>query len=231
MAIINRIKKSFHEGGHTTGSKIRRLRFSKNISAKDLGSACGINDMAVRNYETGQRQPNEDRLRKIASYLDVNYAALVDRKIDSYIDVMHILFEIESDYGIVPYALNEYPFVGVVSKNELLIEAFQRWAEMYKKWESNEVTDEEYFDWKNSFPKVLSAGGNSQKLNDSRNLTLLEQKTLYRQTLTEMKYIVNNYAELITNCAKDKDWVTASMHVEKMKRTMNSIIEVEIKKL
>ena len=77
----------------------------------------------------------------------------------------------------------------------------------------------------------MSTGGNSQKLNDSRDLTLLEQKTLCRQTLTEMKYIVNNYAELITNCAKDKDWVTVSMHVEKMKRTMNSIIEVEIKKL
>ena len=98
-------------------------------------------------------------------------------------------------------------------------------------WLANFITDEEYFDWKNSFPKVLSTGGNSQKLNDSRDLTLLEQKTLYRQTLTEMKYIVNNYAELITNCAKDKDWVTAYMHVEKMKRTMNSIIEVEIKKL
>ena len=96
---------------------------------------------------------------------------------------------------------------------------------------AKDITDEEYFDWKNSFPKVLSTGGNSQKLNDSRDLTLLEQKTLYRQTLTEMKYIVNNYAELITNCAKDKDWVTVSMHVEKMKRTMNSIIEVEIKKL
>lgn len=231
MAIINRIKKAVDTGKHTTGAKIRQLRLSKNVSAKDIGSACGINDMAVRNYETGQRQPNDERLKKIASFLDVNYAALIDRKIDSYIDVMHILFEIEADYGIIPYALNEVPFVGISSQNPLLNEALQNWLEKYKQWKNKDISDEEYTDWKNSFPARVDLKACDQVLKKQLDLSPIEKEVHFRKSLTEIKYIVVNYSEQIAECIQHKDDAMAAIHLDCLKRTIEKVIDSEIHKL
>ena len=231
MAIINRFKNSIDAGKHTTGAKIRRIRLAKNVSAKDIGSACGINDMAVRNYETGQRQPNEERLKKIASFLDVNYAALVDRKIDSYVDVMHILFEIEADYGIVPYALKEIPLVGITSNNSLLSEALLKWLEKYKQWENKEISNEEYTDWKNSFPARVDIEACDQIVEKQLDLTPIEREIYFRQTLTEIKYIVENYSDQIAECLQHKNDVMAAVHLDGLKRTIEKVIDTEIHKL
>lgn len=159
MSLIARLRKTINPNNHTTGSKIRRIRVAKEISAKEIGQACGVNDMAIRNYETGQRHPNDQKLEDIAKCLGVDVAALYDRKISSYVDVMHILFELEDDYRISLCRIADYPYFCIVSQNKTLNEALGIWLAKREMWENQAITDAEYDDWKNSFPAQCAKVG------------------------------------------------------------------------
>lgn len=152
MALLERLRRTIYPEKHTTGAKMRKIRWKKNLSAKDVGNACGVLDMAVRNYETGERTPKDYKLKEIADFMGVDVAALQDRKINSGVDVMHILFEMEEDYGVKPMTMPEYPYVCVASQNGAINEALKLWLKKREQWENQEISDDEYTDWKNAFP-------------------------------------------------------------------------------
>ena len=152
MALLERLRKTIYPERHATGPKIRKIRRQKCLSAKDVGNACGILDVALRNYELGLRTPSSQNLFEIADFMGVDVAALQDRKINSGVDVMHILFEMEEDYGVKPMTMPEYPYVCVASQNGAINEALKLWLKKREQWENQEISDDEYTDWKNAFP-------------------------------------------------------------------------------
>ena len=57
-------------------SKLKRYRVLKEMSQKELGSKCGISDVTISRYETGQRQLTVKSAKKIAAVLGVEWSEL-----------------------------------------------------------------------------------------------------------------------------------------------------------
>lgn len=230
MSFFNKVQRKINTETHSTGAKIRKIRLMKNISAKAIGKACGVNDMAVRNYELGQRQPNEQKLRDIADCLGVNISSLYDRKIESYIDVMHILFEMEVDYGIYPCDLEKYPCISIISKDDTLIECFRRWKKKREEWENQVITDEDYINWKNAFPDNLEEYTYSEDSKKENIYTELEMKIYRRQFLGDLKRMKDDKMELIRNSLETGDIGTVYSILEEFDSTFDYLIEDANKK-
>ena len=88
----------------TIGQKIRRARLLRGMTQKELGLKVGFSastaDARIRQYEIGVMNPKEDKLKKIAEALDVDIASLSNIDIRSSDDLMQILFELETDFGL-----------------------------------------------------------------------------------------------------------------------------------
>lgn len=54
------------------GKNIKYYRLQKNMSMKDLATACGVSSMAISNYESGKRTPDINTINKIADILGVH---------------------------------------------------------------------------------------------------------------------------------------------------------------
>lgn len=61
----------------TIGDHIREKRKEKGFSQKELGEKLGVSGSMIGQYETGQRKPRLEQLRRIASALDVEWTDLV----------------------------------------------------------------------------------------------------------------------------------------------------------
>nr|WP_325299179.1 helix-turn-helix domain-containing protein [uncultured Dysosmobacter sp.] len=61
----------------TIGEHIKATRKNKGISQKELGKALGVSGSMIGQYETGQRKPRLDTLRRIADALGVEWTELV----------------------------------------------------------------------------------------------------------------------------------------------------------
>ncbi|SCJ81660.1 transcriptional repressor DicA [Anaerotruncus sp. 2789STDY5834896] len=59
------------------GGKIRSYRKYLGMTQQDLADAAGISVMSVRRYESGDRYPNKDTVKKIAAVLKVPPKAIV----------------------------------------------------------------------------------------------------------------------------------------------------------
>lgn len=61
----------------TIGEHIKATRKNKGLSQKELGEALGVSGAMIGQYETGQRKPRLDTLRRIADALGVEWTELV----------------------------------------------------------------------------------------------------------------------------------------------------------
>ena len=144
----------------STGDKIKLIRTRKGITTKDMAAKLRITPAALRHYEDGIRQVNDDRLQEIADILGVNISALYDRRISTVTDVMQTLFEIEDAGFILPdkYPISENksstPY-GVRSTHETLNIAIEQWVEYRKLWIKGEISDSDYQNWKDAFPSII----------------------------------------------------------------------------
>ena len=55
----------------TTGEKIRTVRQLRNMTQKQVGQKCGINEANLRKYESGRQIPKLDTLKRIAEAMNV----------------------------------------------------------------------------------------------------------------------------------------------------------------
>lgn len=89
----------------SVGHKIRAIRDLRGMTQKELGIKAGFSaataDVRIRQYESHKMIPKEDKLKEIASALDVDVSALKDHDIYSDLDLMQILFELEENHGLV----------------------------------------------------------------------------------------------------------------------------------
>lgn len=55
------------------GYLIRNFRIASDMTQKELADKCGLNESTIRNYELGNRYPDEATLLNIANNLGVSF--------------------------------------------------------------------------------------------------------------------------------------------------------------
>ncbi|MSS43395.1 helix-turn-helix transcriptional regulator [Anaerosalibacter bizertensis] len=134
-----------------SGEKLKKLRLLRELTQKELAIKSDLTDSAIRNYELGYRSPNKKQLLKIAEALECDVSALIDHTPISVFEFMQILFDYEDDLKIKP--LIEESSIGLISHDENFNDFLVEWDEMRKKHYNEEITDDEFEDWKLSYPK------------------------------------------------------------------------------
>ncbi|MBP3818268.1 MAG: helix-turn-helix transcriptional regulator [Butyrivibrio sp.] len=82
------------------GARIKKIREAREMTRAELGSLVGLDKNRVQQYENGWRKPKIPLLKKIAAALGVETIALMDPTTDSYIGVMHTLFQLEESFDL-----------------------------------------------------------------------------------------------------------------------------------
>ena len=75
------------------GEKIKKFRLIRKATQLDLGYHVKLNDLRVRQYETGKRNPKEDLVEKFAEALDVEPASLSNTEPNTIDGLMHTLIK------------------------------------------------------------------------------------------------------------------------------------------
>jgi len=134
-----------------SSEKLKKLRLLRELTQKELAIKSDLTDSAIRNYELGYRSPNKDQLIKIADALDCDVSALIDYSPISNFQFMQMLFDYEDVLKIRP--LIEDSTRGLISHDMDFNDFLLEWDEMRRKHYNGEISDEEFDDWKLSYPK------------------------------------------------------------------------------
>lgn len=134
-----------------SGEKLKKLRLLRNLTQRELAHMSGLTDSAIRNYELGYRSPNEKQLRKIAEALQCDPSALIDHTPISIFEFMQIIFDYEDILKIRPVV--DSSTIGLIMHDTNFNDFIVEWDEMRKKHYNGEISDEEFDDWKLSYPK------------------------------------------------------------------------------
>lgn len=85
----------------TVGEKIKTYRTMRGISQKMLGElAGGINEVTIRKYEAGDRNPKPDQLLKIANALGISINLFMDFDIETVSDVLSLIFKMDEQIDL-----------------------------------------------------------------------------------------------------------------------------------
>ncbi len=134
-----------------SGQKLKKLRLLRDLTQKELAIKAGLTDAAIRNYELGNRSPTKEQLQKIATALDCDISSLIDHEPNSIHEFIHIIFDYEKEMKLRP--LVDESTSTLMSRNMNFNDFLVEWDEMRKKHYDGEITDEEFEDWKLSYPK------------------------------------------------------------------------------
>jgi transcriptional regulator with XRE-family HTH domain len=151
---------------HPLGAKIRKFRKLKGFTQKQLGEMCGFNESTIRNYELGNRYPDEEALTTIADALGIDRFAIADPDPSDVYGMLQILFEAESRYGLSPQTVDGEVHLVVKPLHDdasveeklgaaQLKEGLGIWNHINSIYEDGNLLDEEYDDWKSRYPDFL----------------------------------------------------------------------------
>lgn len=156
----------------TIGKKIKKYREEKKLTQKQLALRAGMSEPAIRNYELGNRTPSEKQIEKIALSLDVSPFAISNPDLESYIGVMHALFYLEENYGVIPGEIDGEICLRFKDRFSGISTDIEKWLEKYQAVQNASDDDLEkaeayYEEWKNSYPR-LSAQETMKSLGSKR---------------------------------------------------------------
>ena len=145
------------------GYLIRNFRIASDMTQKELAEKCGLNESTIRNYELGNRYPDETTLLNIANNLGVSFYALSDPDVANIFSALHVLFDIEWAYGLRPtirdgevcFKFEErLPSAGPRPQEDL--DSFKKmveyWARLRDKLDDGEITESDYYKKEIRFP-------------------------------------------------------------------------------
>lgn len=145
-----------------TGERIRHIRNLRGMTQKQLGLAIGFDektaDIRIAQYESGTRTPKEKLLTDIATALRVSPRALDLPDMDSYVGLTHTLFALEDLYGLQIGEIDGEVCLQLDRKgiNYLnMFDMFMAWQQEAEKLRNEEITREEYDDWRYNYPKTI----------------------------------------------------------------------------
>ena len=147
------------------GQKIRFYRQITGMTQKELGIASGLNESTVRNYELGNRYPNEDTIFDIANALEISPYVLASPNPSSAASALQFLFSIEKTLELTPTNIDGKVYLEVSSDIEVddktaaplanLKRMLTHWSTMYEKFVNDEIDEDTYLLWQ---AKYLSFG-------------------------------------------------------------------------
>mgnify|MGYP003097394030 FL=1 len=164
------------------GQKIRFYRQIAGMTQKELGSACGVNESTIRNYELGNRYPDSDTIFEISNALEISPYVLATPDPISAASSLQYLFSMEKTLDLTPTTLDGKVYLEVSSDIDVndatvaplsnLKRMFSHWATMYEKFINEEIDEETYLLWQ---AKYLSFGTDSADfLLDAENEKAIE---------------------------------------------------------
>ncbi|MDY0256606.1 helix-turn-helix transcriptional regulator [Gudongella oleilytica] len=172
------------------GERIRFIRTLRGMTQKYLGQSIGFDektaDVRMAQYEAGTRKPKADLTKSLADALDVSPYALDVPDIDSNIGLMHTFFALEDLRGLRIDKIDGKLCIRLDKTdgniyNEML-QMFSAWYEQASKFNSGEISKEEYDQWRYRYPE-LDISQNwvkvpSQELSDSFVKELKDKEVL-----------------------------------------------------
>lgn len=164
------------------GQKIRFYRQIAGMTQKELGSACGVNESTIRNYELGNRYPDSDTIFEITNALEISPYVLATPDPISAASSLQYLFSMEKTLDLTPTTIDGKVYLEVSSDIDVndatvaplsnLKRMFSHWATMYEKFINEEIDEETYLLWQ---AKYLSFGTDSADfLLDAENEKAIE---------------------------------------------------------
>lgn len=231
IMLWDKLFKAKKDTANGAGTKIRAIRSRKNMSAKRLGELVGVNESAIRNYENGTRNVADDKLAQIADKLEVPKETLVDRQINSYADVIHILFELSEIFEFTPIALPQEPKYVVSTRDEVLQRALEMWFEKRRQWEQGKISPEEFQNWKDAFPFLCNDEISEEQTEENvSSYPDFERIMGLKSAVSSFDMIVDSNVDEILACMQLKDYSTAKYKLEVLRSTIHTLSSVEIKK-
>ncbi|NCC55242.1 MAG: XRE family transcriptional regulator [Erysipelotrichia bacterium] len=142
----------------TIGEKIRQERTYKKLSQKQLAEKVGMSEPAIRNYELGNRKPSQKQIELIANALDVSLFTLSDPDLDTYYGIIHALFYLENKINLQPVEIEGQIYLKIPPTDDKSRDTYDRmrqWLDVYTKFQNNELSLEEYKEWKDTYPQQV----------------------------------------------------------------------------
>ncbi len=133
------------------GEKIKKYRNTKGLTQKELASMSGLSEPAIRNYELGNRTPSEKHISNIAEALGISPLALSDPNLESYLGVMHTLFELEDEYNAELVYEPGAAYISFPNGSELR-SRLMNWWQASDDYKNGKLSEEEYREWKSTYP-------------------------------------------------------------------------------
>lgn len=153
------------------GERIRHFRKLKGMTMEMLGETLGYSKrtahVRMSQYENGVRGPKQELVNQLADVFDVSPQALTVPDIDSYIGLTHTFFALEDMYGMhIDTISGELCLRLDKQRGQTYVTLFRmlnEWKEMRAKYESGEITKEEYDHWRYNYPKNSAKFVNEEK--------------------------------------------------------------------
>ena len=131
------------------------------MTQKYLGMQVGFPektaDIRMAQYESGSRTPKADLTNNLANVFGISTSALTVPDIDSYNGLMHTLFALEDTYGFKINKLDGQLCITLDTNNKsftTLFDNLNSWQSEYQKLLNGEITQEEYDQWRYTYPKI-----------------------------------------------------------------------------
>lgn len=141
------------------GERIRLFRSRKGLLQKQLGMLLGFSEktaeVRIAQYENDARAPKEDLVKQMAQVLDVRPEAIRVPDIDTYVGLAHTLFTLEDRYGLKAGNIDGELCIRLDKYHREVHAMFallQIWAEKAKQLSDEEISKEEYDDWRYHYP-------------------------------------------------------------------------------
>ena len=138
----------------TIGKRIRTIRIHRELTQKQLGEMLGYkNSPSVRiaQYETGQRSPMPNALKKFSNALKVAPEALDIPNIDNHTVLMHLLFALEEFFNLRIESINDE--VCLIFNNDEITGLLSEWLKQYKAYQNGELSEQEYKEWEYNYSR------------------------------------------------------------------------------
>lgn len=188
------------------GVLIRNFRIAADMTQKELAEKCGLNESTIRNYELGNRYPDEATLLNIANHLGVSFFALSDPDVANIFSALHVLFDIEWAYGLRPTIKDGEVILRFEDRLSCTgprpqedLDAFKKmveyWARLRDKLEDGEITESDYYKKEIRFPANPIDSDKSYSV----SLDLDDDDQLIVQEMIENEEVAEALKDLLPN--------------------------------
>ena len=154
------------------GMRIRRLRERRGLTQRELADAAGLGESALRNYELGARAPKERQIESLAKALRVRPEAFEVTGIETDLQLIHALFNLEDRFGVAPHG-GGVPSLDA-GRGGLLCKALLDWGRMLDLLKSGEIGRDEYEEWKDTYNPTILIDRSGSELPDPYTGKMLE---------------------------------------------------------